>query len=40
MEFIIIFDTGKQYVYYYDPKDKPEWINRSGYERKINEFSF
>ena len=30
MKFILIYDTGKQYAYYYDPKDLPEWLDRSG----------
>ena len=32
-QYVIIFDTGKQYVYYYDPEDLPEWIRREANER-------
>jgi hypothetical protein len=28
MEFILIYDTGKQYAYYYDPDKLPGWLNR------------
>ena len=35
MKFILIYDTGKQYAYYYDPKDLPEWLDRYGICKKV-----
>ena len=35
MEYIIIYDSGKQYRYLYDPDNLPDWFN-GEYEKLLD----